>query len=255
MSWQANLAGAMFGDENCATWDNTFRLFTWNMQYNVGSKSVTDKADYLTANRSLTIPNVYCLQEVYREWRITYSNPLNYFNNYYHVNVHKWYSTAVGSDVGFSNIYDVNYNDDCDDNDNGFDRRATVFQLQTNRCLIINVHLTFNEGAALACMFTNLAAIVNAHNGPVIVTGDFNEWNQSAVDASYPGAESGELGVFLDNTGLVDEGGYDPLISVDAGSRVDHILYKGCTLSNVTYTSPDAAYSDHGLLYADVTID
>ena len=255
MTWQANLAGAIFGDENCATWDNSFRLFTWNMQNDETSKTPAEKLAYLKANASGTIPNVYCMQEVHEDWIGTYSDPAS-FANYYHVDVHPDYSTAVGSDVGFSRIYNENYNDGCGDT-GGFDRRATVFQLQTNRCLIINVHLTFNEGAALACMFTNLAAIVNAHNGPVIVTGDFNEWNQSAVDASYPGAESGELGVFLTNTGLVDEGGYDPLASLadqDAGSRVDHILYKGCTLSNVTYKWPEAAYSDHGLLYADVTV-
>jgi hypothetical protein len=104
----------------------------------------------------------------------------------------------------------------------------------------------FLGSVAKDCMYENLIELVNGIDGPVIVAGDFNDYDN---DPKYV--------AFLSATGIKDE---------NSRARRDYIAYRGVTLSYVGMpygpfsiesppTTPEGKrYSDHPLIYADVVV-
>ena len=234
MTWQKNFTAALLSND--IERDNTFRIISYNIANVEKTATTAEKIAYMRSFESATIPNVFHMQEVATSQE---ADMLAEFTNFTTDSIHTLYNTATATNEEISYTKRYSIKGVCDDagaTDNGLDRSAIVTFLQRNRTLLINHHMTFTEGAYETCLFNNLAAIVNAHTGPVVVTGDFNE---SDSDDAYL--------AFLSATGLTDDG---------VISSVDHIAYRAsaCSLSNVSFTANDPFYSDHGLIHADVSV-
>ncbi|EED36229.1 endonuclease/exonuclease/phosphatase family protein [Luminiphilus syltensis NOR5-1B] len=109
--------------------------------------------------------------------------------------------------------------------------------------LVINIHgINFSLGLIeLSAQFDDAAALIAAHTGPVVFTGDFNTWHSGRID-------------LLDRkkTGLgLSALSFDPDYRTRTfGHALDHIYVRG--LDALFTASPDLQSSDHNPLIAEL---
>lgn len=104
--------------------------------------------------------------------------------------------------------------------------------------LVVNLHMiNFNLGAAYRRQLEQLRTYIENHNGPVVVAGDFNNWNFFRTNTMYEWAHS--LGLLY----------AEP--ERRAWFFLDHIFYKNLALKSIEEL--ETSYSDHYPLKASFT--
>jgi len=115
------------------------------------------------------------------------------------------------------------------------------------RLLVLNVHaINFRENRAYLAEIERLIEILRIHNGPMLVVGDFNAWNQKRTN---------EVQKLMQRLQLVSV----PFLQQDniksfMGNRLDFIMYRGVTLMDHTVDSHQTI-SDHNPLFARFRYD
>ena len=102
--------------------------------------------------------------------------------------------------------------------------------------LVANIHsINFTLGTyAYNKQIRHLFNIVNGHEGPIIIAGDFNTWSQSRVEVMRGHVKSGKL-TSLDYT--------KHKRTEIFGNAVDHVFYRG--LEPISHHSWEVSSSDH----------
>lgn len=106
---------------------------------------------------------------------------------------------------------------------------------------VVNVHaINFSLGIeAFSRQLGQISDLVKAHEGPVIVSGDFNTWSQNRLETVQKMARESGLRTLV----IPDDGR-----STFFGKRVDHVFVRG--LQTVAAATPAVETSDHNPIVA-----
>lgn len=106
---------------------------------------------------------------------------------------------------------------------------------------VINVHaINFSLGVeAFSRQLGQISDVLRAHDGPVIVSGDFNTWSQNRLETVRTMAQESGLQTLV----IPDDGR-----STFFGRRVDHVFVRG--LQTVAAATPAVDTSDHNPIVA-----
>jgi endonuclease/exonuclease/phosphatase (EEP) superfamily protein YafD len=111
----------------------------------------------------------------------------------------------------------------------------------TSTLAVINVHaINFSLGInAFSEQLGQISDILKAHEGPVIVSGDFNTWSRNRLETVQRMAQESGLRALV----IPDDGR-----STFFGKRVDHVFVRG--LQTVAAATPAVETSDHNPIVA-----
>lgn len=127
---------------------------------------------------------------------------------------------------------------------------ATVYQMEDRELLVINIHMiNFRETGAMQAQLEQYSALLEEHQGPIIVAGDFNTWSSGRIQA---------VDQFLTSYGLeeidfVDSSGSDPRAKFAVGV-LDRLYIRGLKIVNKKVFQ-DSQSSDHYPFAVDLKLD